>query len=191
MIAGLLLAAGGSRRFGSQKLLAVLDGVPVVRRSASMLASVVDRTIVVVGADADGVERALAGLPLAIVRNERWANGLSGSLAAGIAALPGDVEAVLIALGDQPMVAREPFDAVIARWRAGRASVVAPVFRGERGHPVLFGREVFAELARVQGDVGARDVIQRDPDRVALVEIADPLPVDVDTPNDLRRLTTS
>lgn len=191
MIAGLLLAAGGSRRFGSQKLLAVLDGVPVVRRSASMLASVVDRTIVVVGADAAGVERALDGLPVAIVRNERWANGLSGSLAAGIAALPGDVEAVLIALGDQPMVAREPFEAVIARWRAGGASVVAPVFRGERGHPVLFGREVFAELARVQGDVGAREVIQRDPDRVALVETAEPLPVDVDTPNDLRRLTTS
>lgn len=191
MIAGLLLAAGGSSRFGSQKLLATLHDVAVVRHSASMLAGVVDCAFAVVGADADAVERALDGLGLVIVRNQRWGDGLSGSLRAGVALLPADADAVLVALGDQPLVARETFEAVVTRWRAGGASIVAPVFRGERGHPVLFAREVFTELARLRGDVGAREVIRRDPARVALVEIADSLPVDVDTPDDLRRLTKS
>lgn len=189
MIAGLLLAAGGSSRFGSQKLVAPLGGVAVVSHSASMLASVVDRAFVVVGAEAGAVERALDGLGLVIVRNRRWRDGLSGSLRAGVASLPADADAVLVALGDQPLVARETAEAVVTRWRAGGASIVAPVFRGERGHPVLFGREVFTELARVRGDVGAREVIQRDPARVALVQIAESLPVDVDTADDLRRLT--
>jgi molybdenum cofactor cytidylyltransferase len=117
VIAGLLLAAGGARRFGSQKLLAPLGGSPLVRRAAATLATETDQLWVVVGSEAAAVRRALDGLPACFVENEQWAEGLSSSLAAGIRALPQGFDAIVIGLGDQPSVDREVIRRVIDRWR--------------------------------------------------------------------------
>src|ERR1043166_9769001 len=95
MIAGVLLAAGGARRFGSQKLLARVDGEPLVRRSASVLAGAVDKLLVVVGHEREAVREALAGVPAAIVVNHHWPEGQSTSLRAGVEALPLQTEAVV------------------------------------------------------------------------------------------------
>ena len=203
MIVGVLLAAGRSSRFGgAQKLVAMLEGVPVVRRAAeALLTCGVDYTIVVLGSDADAVKAALAELPVIFVSNERYAEGMSGSLRTGVqgalalgASQNREIGAIVVALGDQPTIAREIFVNVIGRFRRESAmgtdatQIVAARYNGERSHPVLFARSVFRELLAVSGDHGARDVIARDPSRVAYVDIDAAPPADVDTPQDLETL---
>ena len=188
MIAGLLLAAGGARRFGTQKLLAPLDGVPLVRHTAGTLAGAVDTLVVVVGHDAERVQRALSDLRPKIAVNKEWRGGLSMSLRVGARALPRDAESVVIALGDQPLGDSGVVHAVVEQWRVTGALIVAPRYYGTRGHPVLFARAVFPELERQTGDIGARGVIDRDLSRVVYVDIASPLPADIDTPEDLKRV---
>jgi molybdenum cofactor cytidylyltransferase len=187
-IAGLLLAAGGARRFGSQKLVAPLGGVPLVRQAAAPLIAVMDATFVVVGHEAAAVRDALTGLPVAFVINHAWSEGLSTSLRAGVAVLPADVDAVVIALGDQPALAAGAFDAVIHEWRATQRPIVVTRYDGTRGHPVLFAREMFGELAALEGDAGARHLVERSAERVAYVDVSSPMPLDVDTSADLARL---
>lgn len=189
MIAAVVLAAGKSTRFGAQKLLAPAGGSCMVRCAVDRAAvSGADETIVVVGADADAVRLALAGSGARIVENAAYADGMSTSLAAGIAALAPHTEAALIALGDQPLVPAAAYAAVLAEFAARRAPIVAPYYNGVRGHPVLFAAAMFGELKSATGDEGARGVIARDPGRVAAVRLELPAPVDVDDPAALAAL---
>ena len=189
MIAGLLLAAGGATRFGSQKLLAPLaDGIPLVRHTAITLRGGVDALVVVVGHDADDVTRALNGVDALIVRNDAWVEGLSTSLHAGVRALPTEADAAVVALGDQPFMDPGVVHAIVKQWKATGLPIVSARYAGTRGHPVLFDRAVFAELLEVAGDAGARGVIDREFARVAYVDVNAPMPADVDTPADLARL---
>jgi molybdenum cofactor cytidylyltransferase len=188
MIVGLLLAAGGGSRFGSQKLIARLGGSPIVATAARTLAPLVDRLVVVVGSQAEKVTAALAGIDATIVANSRWADGLSTSLRVGVAALPSDAECAVVALGDQPGIDPSAVRMVIARWRESGRPIVATHYRGVQGHPVLLGRAVFGEVTTISGDVGARDVVRRDATRVAFVDVDADAPRDVDTPEDLAAL---
>lgn len=187
MIAGVVLAAGASRRFGSQKLLASIGGVPLVRRSVErLIEAALGEVVVVVGSDARAVGGALAGLPVRIVTNPAYASGMSTSLRAGLDALPPEFEAAVVALGDQPGVGAAIVDRLVERYLIDRSPIVAPVYRGGvRGNPVLFDRSLFDELRAVTGDEGARGVIARDAARVALVEIDVAMPRDIDRPDDL------
>ncbi len=188
MIAGLLLAAGGARRFGSQKLVATVDGVPLVRRAHDTLAEVVDSVLVVVGAEAAAVTQALESTNATIVVNPDWANGLSTSIRRGISAVPLDAQAVIIALGDEPEVDARIAVELIAMWKNTGRPIVAARYQGVQSHPVLFDRSVFPELSTLEGDVGAKSVIYRSGERVAFVDVASARPLDVDVPEDLRRL---
>lgn len=191
MIAALLLAAGASRRFGggNQKLVQELNGQPVVRWSAaSLIGGPVDDVIVVVGSNDAPVRDALKGLPVRFVRNGAADDGMASSVAVGVSAVLAETDAALIVLGDEPLAGRVPLERVVQRYKEGGAAVVAPTFRGVRGHPVLFERSVFPELLALTGDRGARAVADREPGRLALVELDLPKPVDVDTPADLARL---
>jgi molybdenum cofactor cytidylyltransferase len=187
LIAGIVLAAGASRRFGSQKLLAPLGGVPLARRSVeALLGARLDEVIVVLGSDASAVGAALHGLPVRLVTNPAYAAGMSTSLRAGLDALSAATSAVVIALGDQPGAGADVVDRLVERYRAGTAAIIAPLYRGAaRGNPVLFDRSVFDELRAVTGDEGGRSVVARDAARVALVEIEGEMPRDVDVPGDL------
>jgi molybdenum cofactor cytidylyltransferase len=191
VIAGVLLAAGGARRFGSQKLVASLDGEPVVRRAARTLASAVDSLIVVVGNERDAVCTALDGVTATIVENPDWAKGMSTSLDCGISAVPAEAECAIVALGDQPGIDPAVARAVVGRWRDTRSPIVVARYLDGRGHPVLFAREVFGELLALEGDQGARALIERSADRVAFVDVPGRAPRDVDTVEDLRSLTRS
>jgi molybdenum cofactor cytidylyltransferase len=188
MISGLLLAAGGARRFGSQKLVAELDGEPLVRHAALALARETDELIVVVGSEAAAVTRALDGIEARIVENEEWARGLSTSIRCGVQATTPNTSAVIIALGDEPRVDGSVSRALISTWRDTTRPIVVTRYAGEIGHPILFDSSVFAELLALDGDRGARGLIQRSPDRVAYVDMTTAPPLDVDEPNDLRRL---
>lgn len=181
MIAGLLLAAGYSRRFGADKLAATLDGKAVIRWSAMALSSL-DAVYVVIPPGADALAQALSGLDVTFVINPGRDEGMSSSIRLGMAALPLEVTAVMIALADQPRVAPATVTALCSRWRARDVAAVAPVYRDGRGHPVLFGRDCFGALTSLKGDVGARAILDGLGDGVAYVDVDALTPVDVDTP---------
>jgi molybdenum cofactor cytidylyltransferase len=188
VIAAIVLAAGASSRMGRQKLtLPMADGRPLVRVSVEqVLAAGVDDTVVVLGGDAEAVALALAPLPVRTVVNSRYAEGQSTSLRAGLDALrPGTVAAV-VALGDQPLPDPDVIRRLIAAFRATGRLIAAPVYRDGRGNPVLFAASLFAELGAVTGDRGGREVVARDPARVAEVSVDASMPADIDTPEDYR-----
>jgi molybdenum cofactor cytidylyltransferase len=189
MIAAIVLAAGASRRFGAQKLLAELHGKPVIRWTVEhMVDSGVDDVIVVLGRDRDKVKDALDGLAVRFVVNENFSAGLSASLRSGVQALTADTNAAVIALGDQPTIECSVVDTLIEHYRSNGKPIVAPAYHGMRGNPVLFEASLFSELESVRGDFGAREVIARDPLRVATVCIDCDPPEDVDTEEELERL---
>ena len=189
VIAGIVLAAGLSRRMGRAKLLLPLEGRPAIRVTVEgVLASGVDPVVVVTGSEHPGLAEALAGLPVALVINPSPEAGQASSIRIGIRALPRDAEAVLIALGDQPFVPSGVIPALLGVLRKTGSAIVAPRYRDGRGNPVLFGRETFAELVEISGDQGARSVVERNPSRVALVDLDLPMPQDLDTPEDYDRL---
>jgi molybdenum cofactor cytidylyltransferase len=181
VIAGLLLASGAARRFGSNKLIERLGDHALVRWPADALADEVDELLVVVADDAVEVRDALAGLPARFVTNHEAHAGLSSSIRAGVAALPPGTEAVVIALGDQPLLDRAVVARVIARWREGDATAVAASYADGRGHPVLFGAALFPALRTLEGDRGARVLLDGLGDALALVAVAGTQPTDVDT----------
>ena len=158
MIGGLVLAAGAATRFGSAKQLADFDGRPLLEHAVrAMTASPVGRVVVVLGS---GAEEVLARADLhgadAVVC-ERWAEGQSASLACGLAELSG-CEAVVVTLGDQPLVSPDAIRRVMAGRREGVAAVRA-TYDGVPGHPVLLERRLFERMRDVTGDHGARNLL--------------------------------
>ncbi len=188
-VAGLVLAAGRSTRMGGpNKLLATLDGKPLVRHAAeAALGAGLAGVTVVTGHQGERVRAVLGGLDVAFADNPDFAEGLSTSLKAGLAALPEDIDAVVVLLGDMPRVAADLVARLAAAFdpAAGR-HVVVPVAEGRRGNPVLWGRRFFAELARVTGDQGGRAVLMAYPEAVFEVPAADDtVHLDLDTPEAL------
>lgn len=180
---GVVLAAGLSRRLGRPKQLLELDDKPLVRHVVERaLVSALDEVIVVTGAHADAIDAALADRWVRLVHNDRYEQGMGTSLAAGVAALGDDVDAIVVLLADQPAIRPEAIDRAIGAWRETGAPVVMACYGDERGHPVLFSRECFRELAALDGDSGGRDVIRARRDRLVLVDGGLPSPpADVDT----------
>ena len=183
MIAGVLLASGASRRFGSDKLLAPLAGRAVIRWSAEALAPAVDALYVVVPTESAAFREALVGLDVRWVTNADADSGMASSIRAGVAALPSDAEAAFIALGDQPLLDASVAIRLLARWHEDDARAVAPVYTDGRGHPVLFGASLYPFLRALDGDTGARELLEWLGDDLATVAISGPMPVDVDTPD--------
>jgi molybdenum cofactor cytidylyltransferase len=173
---------------GGQKLLLVLHGKPIVRWSVEALRSHVDELIVVTGGGADAVRAALDGLALRFAENPRPEDGQGTSIAAGVAALRPGTDAVIIALGDQPRMSADVVPALLEAWRRSGKPIVAPVYRGVHGTPVLFAAEVFPELVALTGDAGARGVVAARRERVERVAFDTAMPSDVDTPEDFARL---
>jgi molybdenum cofactor cytidylyltransferase len=190
MIAGLLLASGASRRFGSNKLVALLGERAVVRWSAEALADVVDDCWVVVPTESAEVRATLHGLHVHLVENPDAREGIASSIRAGVSALPADVEAVVITLGDQPSIDREVIRRVVAAWlaRARQTSAVVAEYDDGRGHPALFGATLFPALLALDGDRGARELLASLGASVMVVTVAAARPADVDTPEALSAL---
>jgi CTP:molybdopterin cytidylyltransferase MocA len=181
--AGLILAAGEGRRFGSAKQLALFAGRPLLAHVVgAMAAAPVDEVVVVLGARAEEIRVAVDLGDARVVVAEDWMDGQSASLRAGLAAVP-DAEAVVVALGDQPFLSPRAVEAVLAA-RGGGAAAVRATYAGVPGHPIVIERELFAAVRRLGGDEGARGVLARAPVR----EVAcDGLgrPDDIDTPEEL------
>ena len=179
---GILLAAGQSTRFGSNKLLAPLsDGTPMVIACACTLHAVLERCIAVVDDRQSAVARLLAEAGLQVIANPRALEGMGTSIACGVAASPG-TGGWLIALADMPGIPARVIQQVAGGLARG-ADIVAPVCRGQRGHPVGFAARHAPALLALNADSGARDIIAAHRDTLKLIETPHSgVIVDIDTP---------
>jgi molybdenum cofactor cytidylyltransferase len=169
------------------KLLADLHGEPLVRRTVrNALASPLDPVIVVTGHRADEVAAALTGLPVQLVHNPDFADGMASSLLAGLGGLPASCVGAVIVLGDMPRIGPEIIATLVSASDHSVTALVVPVCGGRRGNPVLIGRSWFKDLAGLSGDAGARQLLKDYGANVTEVTIpADAIFLDVDTPGGL------
>ncbi|MBL8576099.1 MAG: molybdopterin-binding/glycosyltransferase family 2 protein [Mesorhizobium sp.] len=179
-----ILAAGRSSRMGGpNKLMAHFSGRPLIRQTVERAqASLVRGAVVVTGHQAERVNDALDGLDLEIVRNPDFASGLSSSLKAGIAALPPTSSGALILLGDMPAVSAADMNRLVSEFRkAGGKAIVRATHDGKRGNPVILPRALFGQVSTLEGDTGARHLVESGLAEVIDVEIGAGASIDVDT----------
>jgi CTP:molybdopterin cytidylyltransferase MocA len=181
---GIVLAAGAGTRFGGPKQLASFRGRPLLEHAVAAAASAetLSRVVVTLGAYADEILAAidLHGAEPVVVAD--WEQGQSASLRAGVRALAADVDAVVVLLGDQPLVSSRVVDHVVRSWRPGLDAARA-TYRGQPGHPVVLGRSLFNAVDAISGDAGARSLFRSA--TVLDLECGSAAVLDVDTPEQL------
>jgi len=181
----LILAAGASRRFGSPKQLARIDGRPMLHAVLSRAVEVAGHSVtVVLGAHAAELAPLLSHSPASIAINREWELGQSSSIRAGLARMPGSADAVLILLVDQPSVTTEDLRRLVGAWRRQPDYIAAAQYGATVGAPAIFPQWCFRELGELRGDRGASSLLLRHADRVVRVPMTSAA-VDVDTPEDL------
>ena len=184
----ILLAAGGSKRFGGFKQLLEFRGESLLRRSVALAGAVLPgRVIVVHGPKPMKCRRELAGCNVIHVNNENWESGMASSLKAGIRALPGDCEAALVLLCDQPMIRAEQLESMIDMWARGPQKIIAGTYAGVVGVPAVIPRKYFPDILKLAGDRGAKSVLTAH----AAETIPYALPeaeLDIDTQEDFAKL---
>ena len=187
-IFSIVLAAGQSQRFGATKQVALLGGKTLVERALRLAEAVAgDHTVLVIGADWSQVLSACRPVRGFLVRNERYADGISTSIAAAVRSVDGIADAVLMLLADQPLVGEAHLLDLVQRWRADPGRIVASRYAGGLGPPAVLPARLFGELLSLTGDRGARELINS-PAQNALGVDCEAAAIDVDTPQALRAL---
>lgn len=192
MLSMIVLAAGKSVRMrGKNKLLAKVDGTQMIRRVVqAALESKVDEVIVVLGAEADKVQKVLADLPCRLVVNKKYENGQSSSVKVGLGEVSPMTRAVLVLPGDIAMIDFRSINVVIEEHERGKHSIVIAAHKGQAGHPILFDKHLFSEIEQIDEQTfGLKSVVKRHEGEVCLVETGSSKALkDVDTPEDLKEL---
>lgn len=185
---GIVLAAGAATRFGSLKQLVRVAGRPMLHNAVARAVDIAGSSVIVVlGAQAAELAPLLRHTPATVIVNREWREGMASSIRAGVARLPASCTAVLISLADQPAVTTEDLRRLRSAWQRQGDFIAAAFHEATVGAPAIFPRSMFAELGALRGDVGARQLLQRNPDRVVRVPMASAA-IDVDTPEDLLTL---
>ncbi|MGI9059929.1 MAG: nucleotidyltransferase family protein [Ktedonobacteraceae bacterium] len=197
--AAIILAAGSSSRMGGgrHKLLLPLEGRPVLAHVIdATLASQAHPVVIVLGHQAEHVRTQLtaytASPEIIIVENPDYLQGMSTSMRVGIQEIISygyrkneqcaNIDSVLILLGDQPLITQQGIDALITAWRTSGKRIMAPLYAGKRGNPLIFDASLFSELIAVTGDEGGRSVVERHKQELATIELGDVIAnYDVDT----------
>ncbi len=190
-IAGIILAAGGSHRFGQPKQLLDFHGKPFIRVIAEKaLAAGLNPVIVVTGSHGNEVEQAVDDLPVQIVHNPEWELGQSTSIRTGITSLSAKSGGAIFLLSDQPQVTVEVIRSLVDIHSQNLPAILAPFVNDKRANPVLFDRETFTDLEKSKGDQGGRAIFSKfSPTYMDWAD--DRLLMDVDTPEDYQRLLES
>jgi molybdenum cofactor cytidylyltransferase len=185
----IVLAAGASTRFGSPKQLVRVDGRPLMHTIVSRAVEVTGHsTLVVLGANSADLAPLLRHTAATIVFNRDWSEGLASSIRAGIARLPGSCTGAMLVLADQAAVTAEDLRRLAGTWRRQPDYLVAAQYGSTLGAPAIFPSSCFRDLTELRGDRGAHSLFRRNPDRVVRVPM-DSAALDIDTPEDLLRLT--
>ena len=189
----ILLAAGNASRMGRPKQLLDFGGVPLVRHAAvEALGSGCAPVVVVCGAEREAVAEALAGLPVELAYNERWAEGMGTSIQCGLRQLEASgrgaaLAGMILSLADQPLLDSHTFLNLLAIHRETRQPIVTSEYSGTVGVPVLFTREIFRQLMALPPAQGCKGVIQRNAALAARMDCPEAL-ADIDTPEDYQRV---
>ncbi|MEP6788662.1 MAG: nucleotidyltransferase family protein [Acidobacteriota bacterium] len=188
-----ILAAGGSARFGKPKQLLQFQGASLLRRAVdTALLSDGVKVVVVLGEGSQVLMNEIDGLPVTIAVNDDWRSGISSSIKIGLKKLldaESGLAAAIIMLCDQPLVNADMISALIDGFRSSRKPIVASRYQGTLGVPALFAREMFEELLDLKGDVGAKPIINRHASNVCEIDAPEATP-DIDRPEDYERLLT-
>lgn len=189
MIRAIVLAAGRSRRMGAQKVLLPFGGKTVIAHIVDeLLRSVIDEVYVVVGHEGERVATALSGRPVSVVANPDYGRGMLSSVRCGLRALPQPCEAILLALGDQPAVTCELVDTMVRSFTATDKGILAPLYQGQRGHPLLFSEHYRDEILTCHDEVGLRGLLRAHPNDVFELSVSTSAVLsDMDFPEDYRR----
>jgi molybdenum cofactor cytidylyltransferase len=187
--AGLILAAGESRRMGSPKALLRYGRETFLDTLTALFSTRCSTVIVVLGAHAAQI-RATATLPATFVENSDFARGMTTSLQCGLRNIPPDADGVLFTLVDHPAASPATLDALLAPTNSVDTPLVrVPRYRAKRGHPIWFSRELIPEFLALPADGPARDVVARYVDRTEFLDLDDPgIVADIDSPEDYRAL---
>ena len=189
-VAAILLAAGQSKRMGSNKQLLPLAGKPLIRHCLdTILESGLQQIIVVLGPSGRQIEQFISDLPVAIAWNSEQESDMADSVRIGVDALPENAAGVLVCLGDHPLVQPATIQKMTDHFFAHPDKIIIPRYSGRKGHPTLFPRVVIEEIFSV---ATLRDIVHQTPNRLALLDILDPgVIVDIDTPEDFQRITSA
>ncbi|MEP7246181.1 MAG: nucleotidyltransferase family protein [Gammaproteobacteria bacterium] len=184
----IVLAGGASSRFGSPKQLVRVNGRPLLHNAVSRAVEVAGHAVtVVLGANAAELAPLLRHSPASVVINREWSEGLSSSIRAGVARLPGSCNGVLLMLADQPAVTAEDLRRLAGIWRRQPELIVAAHSGAALGPPAIFPSSSFRDLTELRGDRGAQALFRKNPDRVVRVPM-ESAAIDIDTPEDLLRI---
>jgi molybdenum cofactor cytidylyltransferase len=192
--AGVILAAGMSKRFGQTKQLAKLGPKFLLEWVLdAALASRLANIVLVIGHEHSKIMQALGSKTnhsrLQILVNERYQEGQSGSLRIGLSKISEDFDSVMFLLGDQPRLRSNTIDFLLECFWNSEKKICVPVYHGIRGNPTIFSRTMYADLMKIEGDIGARKIIRANQESTLYVELEDPLEfTDIDSPQDLEKV---
>jgi len=190
-VVAVVLAAGTSSRMGeANKLLAAIDGTPLVRRVLDQVcASRVSSIIVVTGHQESAIHRALQGCDVTFTHNGRYEDGLSTSLLCGLEKVPQSALGAIICLGDMPKLKVEHIDRLVIEFGKHKSEkICVPVFDGQQGNPVVWPQKYFTEMQALTGDTGAKKLIAHHQAHVVEIDMDDDsVTQDIDTPDDLKK----
>jgi molybdenum cofactor cytidylyltransferase len=188
-IVALILAGGESRRMNSPKMLLPFSGKTIIEKVIkNVMASKVDKTIVVLGADREKMIEVVEKYPVMYCCNDNYKQGMLSSVKCGFRSMPPGYDAVLVFLGDQPMITAEVVNVVISTYRNSKKGIVIPVHNSKRGHPLLISSGYKDEIEKLDENEGLRLLAQKFPEDVLEVEInTDSILRDIDTPEDYEK----
>lgn len=187
----MILAAGASTRMGTPKQLLAYRGCTLIRHMAEVaIASVCQPIAIVLGANAEQIKPEISQLPIPIVENKQWAEGMSASIRVGLEALLAvnqNLDAVVIALCDQPFVSSQTLNQLVEAYRFTGKLIIASEYSGTFGVPALFSRTWFSEIMALKSNEGAKQIIRKHINKVFSVPFSEGA-IDIDTPNDYEQL---
>ena len=189
-LSAIVLAAGGSSRYGQCKQLINISGSSLIRHAVNKLSSLLSHNniYVVVGASSQAVAQAINDLPVNIVHNEHWQKGLASSLKAGINSIGPGCPAVMITLCDQVLVAENHLRQLLGLWIDDPSMIIASNYADTLGTPAVIPAEFYPQLLALEGDAGAKSILKNNAGRVTTAPVPE-AEFDLDVPADLEKLT--
>ena len=172
MIWAMILAAGESRRMGQPKLLLPFGEKTIIETVVEkVVSSKVDNTLVVLGSEREKVEQKIKAFPVETAFNADYPSGMLSSVLCGLRTLPEETQAVVVVLGDQPSVSKEVIDKIVDAYQKTGKGIVLPVYKKERGHPVIIDLKYKNEVENLSPDIGLRGTVYSHPDDILEVEV--------------------